>query len=171
MIIDSIMPLSCTIAGGANRAAVVWWLEHAPIPMISIARQTGIPLSRVYSAALKPRDVEAIARVIEAARPAKFEIEWSTELHRLRAALPVIELQARAASSPENESDLSELKRAIVLIEFALLPLPQQWARVDGYGISSDPLALTCKQCASQWLPRKENPRECPRCQSSRWNG
>ena len=165
---DLTISLSYTIAGGANRAAVAWWLENSTIPMISIARQTGIPLARVYSASFKPKDVEAIARVLQAARPAKDEPEWGAELQRLKSRLVTAELQARVDS--EKVQELEGIKREIGLIEFALSPLPAQWANIEGYGITSDPRALTCKRCGAKWLPRKENPRECPRCQSIRWN-
>lgn len=29
---------------------------------------------------------------------------------------------------------------------------------------------LTCQQCKAEWVPRKKQPIQCPRCKSLRWN-
>ena len=30
--------------------------------------------------------------------------------------------------------------------------------------------ALTCKRCGATWVPRKEEPIQCPRCKSLAWD-
>lgn len=30
--------------------------------------------------------------------------------------------------------------------------------------------ALKCKRCGYEWMPRKQNVRQCPKCKTTYWN-
>ncbi len=32
------------------------------------------------------------------------------------------------------------------------------------------PKALKCKRCGKQWIPRKADVRQCPKCKSASWD-
>ncbi len=36
------------------------------------------------------------------------------------------------------------------------------------YGMENK--TLTCGKCGYSWVPRKENPKECPACKNRNWN-
>ena len=44
------------------------------------------------------------------------------------------------------------------------------WERAGNYYCNGR-LMLECKVCGHLWVKRSKNPRQCPKCQSIRWDG